>query len=135
MVNNLVNKEKIARSVQSFNMDLKDEGLFIIIASGNKNVKAKDMETSVLKQLQYIKNGNISEEDLQKAKINIKAEFIYSLQDSSQVSNLYGDYFAKDNIKPLLEYESNFDKITKDDIINVANKYFIDEKSNTIFLK
>lgn len=135
LVDNLVNKEKLARSIQAFNMDLKDEGLFIIIASGNKNVKAKDMETSILKHLKNIKNGDISEDDLKRAKINIKAEFIYSLQDSSQVSNLYGDYFAKGNIKPLLDYENNFEKLKKSDIINVANKYFIDEKSNTIFLK
>ena len=135
LVDNLVNKEKLARSVQAFNMDLKDEGLFIIIASGNKNVKAKNIETSILKQLEIIKDGNISEYDLAKAKINIKAEFIYSLQNSSQVSNLYGNYFAKGNIKPLLNYENNFEKLTKSDIIEVANKYFINENSNTIFMK
>lgn len=135
LVDNLVNKEKIARNVQSFNLTLKDEGLFIIIASGNKDIKANKIESSILKQLENIKNGNINEKDLEKAKINIKAEFIYSLQDSSQVSSLYGDYFAKGNIKPLLEYESNFEKLTKQDIIDVANKYFINEKSNTIYLK
>lgn len=135
LVDNLVNKEKLARSVQAFNMDLKDEGLFIIIASGNKNIKAKNIEKSVLVQLEKIKKGNISEAELAKAKINIKAEFIYSLQDSAQVSNLYGNYFAKGNIQPLLDYENNFEKLTKSDIINVAKKYFVNEKSNTIFLK
>ena len=46
----------------------------------------------------------LSEAELDKVKINTKAEFIYSLESSSSVAGLYGDYYVKGNIKPLLEY-------------------------------
>ncbi|MDE6885834.1 MAG: insulinase family protein [Helicobacteraceae bacterium] len=135
LVENLVNKQNLAQSVYAYNMDLKDEGLFIVMASGNKNVKSQDLESSILEQLENVKKGNINENDLAKAKINIKADFIYGLQNSSSVASLYGGYFARGNINPLLEYEYNFDKITKNDIIKVANKYFKNETSTTIFLR
>ena len=135
LVENLVNKEKIAQSVYAYNMDLRDEGLFIIIAGGNENIKAEQLEKSILKQIEEIKNGNIKDKDLAKAKINIRADFIYSLQNSSEVSNLYGSYFARGNIKPLLDYESNFEKLSRSDIIEVAKKYFNTQTSNTIFLR
>lgn len=135
LVENLVNKEKIAQSVYAYNMDLKDEGLFIIIAGGNENIKAEQLEKSILKQIEEIKNGNVKDKDLAKAKINIRADFIYSLQNSSEVSNLYGSYFARGNIKPLLDYENNFDKLSRSDIIEVAKKYFNTQTSNTIYLR
>lgn len=135
LVENLVNKEKIAQSIDAYNMDLKDEGLFIIMAMGNKDIKAEELEASILKQLDDIKAGKIEQEELDKVKINIKSDFIFGLQNSSQVASLYGSYFAKGNIKPLLEYENNFDKLSLNDIIEVANKYFKQESSTTIFLR
>lgn len=135
LFDNLVNKEKIAQSVDAYNMDLKDEGLFIIMAMGNKDIKAEELELSILKQIDNIKAGKIEKEELDKVKINIKADFVFGLQNSSQVASLYGGYFAKGNIKPLLEYENSFDKLNLDDIIKVANKYFKEESSTTIFLR
>ncbi len=135
LTENLVNKEKIAQSVYAYNMDLKDEGLFIFMASGNTNIKAEMLESSILKQIENIKNGEISDSNVAKAKKNVKADFIFGLQNSSRVSSLYGSYFARGSIKPLLEYEDNFDKISKNDIIEVAKKYFNIEASSTIFLR
>lgn len=135
LVKNLVNEEQIAQSVYAYNMDLIDEGLFIFMAAGNQNIKAEALEKSIHKQIELIKSGKISQNDLEKAKTNVKADFIFGLQNSSSVANLYGSYFARGDIKPLLEYERNFDKITTQDLILVANKYFKSESSSTIFLR
>lgn len=135
LVDNLVNKEKIAQNVQAYNMDLKDESLFILMAMGNKDIKAEELESSILKQLDNIKAGKINKDELDKVKVNIKADFIFGLQNSSHVASLYGSYFARGNIKPLLNYEDSFDKLSIDDIIEVANKYFKEESSTTIFLR
>ena len=116
-------------------MELKDDGLFIFMAAGNKGIKAESLQDSLLKQLESIKKGKITAQDIDKAKINIKADFIYGLENSSSVASLYGSYFARGNIKPLLEYEENFDKITAKDLVAVANKYFNHEHSTTLFLR
>ena len=105
------------------------------MAMGNKDIKAEKLESSILKQLENIKAGKINKDELDKVKINIKADFIFGLQNSSNVASLYGSYFARGNIKPLLDYEDSFDKLSIDDIIEVANKYFKEESSTTIFLR
>lgn len=135
LTTNLITKENVAQSIYAYNMDLIDEGIFLFMAIGNKDIKAETLESSILKQIDNIKKGNINIKDLEKAKINIKADFIYGLQNSSQVASLYGSYFARGNIKPLLEYEDNFDKLSINDIVETANKYFKTEASTTIFLR
>ncbi len=40
-----------------------------------------------------------------------------------------------DNIKPLLDYEENLEKLKVEDIVNVAKKYLIKENSTTLILK
>lgn len=135
LAQNMVTKEQIAQSVYCYNMELKDDGLFIFMAAGNEGVRAESLQDSLLKQLESIKQGKITPSDIDKAKINIKADFIYGLENSSSVASLYGGYFARGNIKPLLEYEENFDKITAKDLVAVANKYFDTERSTTLFLR
>lgn len=135
LVQNLVHKSKLAQSVYAYNMELKDDGLFIIMAAGNESIKAESLQEAIIKQLDLVKQGRIDDSSIQKAKINIKADFIYGLENSSSVSSLYGSYFARGNIKPLLEYEENFDKVSVSDLVAVANKYFDVNRSTTIFLR
>lgn len=135
LVENLVHKDKVAQSVYAYNMELKDDGLFIVMAVGNENIKAESLQDSIFKQLELVKQGKIDDSSLKKAKINIKADFIYSLENSSSVASLYGGYFARGNIKPLLEYEENFEKVSVSDLVSVANKYFNANYSTSIFLR
>jgi predicted Zn-dependent peptidase len=132
---NIVQEKKLADQIYAYNMELKDPGIFVIMALCSKDADLKNLENEILAQLQKIKDGDISREELEKAKINIKANFIYSLESSSSVASLFGDYYAMGNIKPLLKYEENLDKITTKKIKEVANKYFNDNFSTTVIMR
>ena len=93
------------------------------------------VEKEILLELDKLKDGNVTQAELDKVKINTKAEFIYSLESSASVSGLYGDYYVKGNIQPLLEYEEKLDKITLKDIQSIAKKYFDHDFSTTVILK
>jgi predicted Zn-dependent peptidase len=121
--------------ITAYNMQLKDPGVFLIMAMCNPNVKAVDVKKVILKEIEKIKNGNISTEELDKIKINTKADFIYSLENSSSVANIFGSYFARGDIKPLLDYEKNIEKLKIYDIIAVAKKYLTKDNSTTVILK
>jgi len=82
-----------------------------------------------------IKKGNVSQKDIDKIKINTKADFIFSLESSSEVASLYGSYLVRGNIDPLLNHEKNIEKLTKEDLINAANKYLVKSNSTTVILK
>lgn len=105
------------------------------MAVANEDVKAKEVEKEILDIISDLKKGEISKSDIEKIKINSKADFIFSLESSSSVASLYGSYFVRDNIQPLLDYEKQVDALTKEDLIEVANKYLNKDNSTTVILK
>ena len=98
-------------------------------------IENKEIEKEILDTIAQIKKGDISQKDIDKIKINTKADFIFSLESSTEVASLYGSYLVRDNIKPLLNYEKTVDKLTKEDLINVAKKYLVKNNSTTVILK
>jgi predicted Zn-dependent peptidase len=131
----LVNEKQLANQVYGYNMELADPGVFLIMAMCSPQASLDTLEKEILAELEKIKNGDVTQAELDKVKINTKAEFIYSLESSSSVAGLYGDYYVKGNIQPLLEYEEKLDKITLKDISDAAKKYFDHNFSTTVILK
>ncbi len=131
----LSDKKRLVNSIYSYTMDLKDPGLFIFMAVCNEGVKAETVEKEILKEIDKLKTKGIDKKELEKVKINTKADFIFNLESSSHVADLFGSYMARGNVKPLLEYEEKLSKLSAEDIINVANKYFTDDIKTTIILR
>jgi len=131
----LVNKKKLFNQISAYNMELKDPGVFLIMGLCSNGVDPQKAEKEILAELEKIKKDGITKAELDRAKINIKAEFIYSLESSSSVAGLFGDYYAMGDIDPLLHYEEKLDKITPKDIKDIANKYFDNSHSTTLILR
>lgn len=131
----LIDEKRLVNTIYAYNMELKDPGVFMFVAVANEGVDAKEIENEILDIIAQIKKGDISQKDIDKIKINTKADFIFSLESSTEVASLYGSYLVRDNIKPLLDYEANVEKLTKDDLIKVANKYLNKNNSTTVILK
>ena len=131
----LVQKKQIASMVYGYNMEMKDPGVFIFLAMANPGVKAEDLEKEILNQIEKIKKEGVSQEELQKIRLNTKVSFIHELESSSSTADLFGSYLARGDLKPLLEYEDNLDKITPKMVQDVAKKYFDHSKSTTIILR
>jgi len=131
----LVDKKRLVNSIYGYSMDLKDPSLFIFVAICNEGVKAETVEKEILKEIEKLKTKGVESGELEKIKVNSKADFIFSLESSSHVADLFGGYFARGNVKPLLEYEEKLSKLTADDIVKTANKYFTDDTKTTIILR
>ncbi len=135
LIKNLVDKKRLANQIFAYNMENRYPGLFIIIAVCNPGVKGEIVKKEMLKELGKIKEGKVTKKELKKIKTNTKADFIYSLESSSSVANLYGSYLARGDIKPLLDYEKNINALTLETIKSVANKYFDTKNLTSIILK
>ena len=131
----IVDKKQMANQLYAYNMELTDDGIFLFMGLANPNIKIEDLEKEIHQEIEKIKKGDVTQEELEKVKINAKADFIYSLEDSASVNSLFGSYFVRGNLKPLLEYEENLAKITPEMVTKVANKYFNDDLSTTLILK
>jgi predicted Zn-dependent peptidase len=131
----LVDKKRLVNSVYAYNMENIDPGLFIFLATCNPGVTAEEVETELIKEIELLKTQKVSQEELQKVKINTKADFIYSLESATSVANLYGSYLVRGDIKPLKKYQKRVEKLTAEEILKVAQKYFNFNKSTTVILK
>ncbi|RBQ32089.1 peptidase M16 [Arcobacter sp. FW59] len=132
---NLVDEKRLVNTVYAYNMELKDPGVFMFLAVANENIDALKIEKEILDIIAKIQKGQISQKDLDKIKINTKADFIFSLESSSEVASLYGTYLVRDNIKPLLDYEKKLENLKVEDIVEVAKKYLVKSNSTTLILK
>ncbi len=131
----LVDEKQLVNTVYAYNMENIDPGLFIFLAVCNPNIKAEDVEKELLEQIELMKTTEVTQAELDKVKINTKADFIYSLESSTSVANLYGSYLVRGDITPLLTYEDDVKKVTASKIQEAAKKYFDFKKSTTMILK
>lgn len=131
----LIDKKRLVNQVYAYNMENIDPGLFIFLASCNPGVKAEDVEKELIEQIELMKTTQVTKAELDKIKINTKADFIYSLESSTSVANLYGSYLVRGDLTPLLTYEEDIKKITAKKVQDAANKYFNFDKSTTLILK
>jgi len=131
----LVDKKRMVNSVYAYNMENIDPGLFIFMATCNPGVKAEDVEKELIAQIELMKDTKVTKKELDKVKVNTKSDFIYSLESSTSVANLYGSYLVRGDITPLMTYEDDVNKVTAKKIQDAANKYFNFDKSTTVILK
>ena len=131
----LVNDKRLVNQIYAYNMENIDPGLFIFMAVCNPGVKAEDVEKEILLEIEKLKTKNVEDEELEKIKISTKAEFIYSLESSASVSDLFGGFLARGDLEPLMHYEDSINALSPSDIQAVALKYFDETQSTTVILR
>ena len=131
----LVDKKSLVNQIYAYNMENINPGLFIFLASCNPGVKAETVEAEIISQIELLKKEHVTKSELDKVKINTRADFIFSLESASSVSNLFGGYLARGDLSPLESYEDDIGALNADDLQKSANKYFDFSQSTTIILR
>ena len=129
----LVDTEQKAVQAGSIPFALEDPGLFITYGICNAGVKANDLEASMDKELEKVKNQLITEEEFQKIKNQVKNNFVsQNSTDAGMAENLatYHVFFGNTNL--INTNLDNFMNVTREDIKRVAGKYLT--KQNRVVL-
>lgn len=135
LVSELVDKKRLAAEVYAYNMDLIDEGMFMFMALANSGVSLAKLEKELLAQIDKIQQGKITQKELDKVKLNMKASFLNELESSSSVANLFGSYAARGDLEVLLNFEKNFEALKLEDITRVAKEYFNLQQASILTLQ
>ncbi len=135
LIEDLVDKKKMVNQLYAYNMEQKDPGIFLFLAVCNPGVSAESVEKEIWSQIEKIKKDGVSEEELKKVKVNTRADFIFSMENSSNVADLFGSYLARGDIEPLLHYEENIEKLRPEAVQDAARKYLDKEVSTTVILR
>jgi zinc protease len=131
----LVDEKKMVNQIYGYAMQSRDPSVFLFLAVCNPGIKAESVEAEILAIIENLRKMGIDERELEKIKINTRADFIHSLESSSELASLYGSYFAKGDIAPLTEYEDRIQSLTKEDILHVIKSYLTPQTSTTVILR
>lgn len=131
----LMDEKRLVNQIYAYNMENIDPGVFLFLAVCNSGIKAEEVENEIWNVIRALQNAPVEKPELDKVKINTKADFIYSLESSTSVAELFGSYLARGDITPLLNYEKAIEALKPDEIQTVASRYLIPEKSTTIILR
>ncbi len=131
----LIDKLQLVNSISAYNMENIDPGIFLFLAVCNPGVKAEDVETILWQEIEKLKSEPVKKEELEKVKINTRSDFIFSMQDSQTLVNMFGGYAARGDLNPLLHYEERLMKLTPVQVQEVAKKYFKTKNSTTVILR
>ena len=123
----LVLTEKKLRNIYcgpSFNRDAE------LIDIGSTIRKKEDMQyikDEIVKTLELIKTTKIDDATLNAAKSNIKYGFAMRIDNPGAIANTITSFLSVGgNPESVNNYYAMFDKVTAEDVINVAKKYFIE---------
>ncbi|MCS7163908.1 MAG: insulinase family protein [Thermodesulfovibrio sp.] len=121
----LVKETALAVNVYTGNSALSRDGfLFFIFVSVKEVDKIKEVEEIVKEEIERIKNEPPTEKEIEKAKNQVEASFLFS-QDSVFGQALYiGKFEILGSWKMINQYKEDIMKVTANDVQNVAKKYF-----------
>jgi len=131
----LVDEKRLVNQIHAYNMETIDPGVFLFLAIANKGVKAEKIEKEIWKEISKLQKNGVKQRELDKIKISTKADFIYSLESSTSVAELFGGYLARGDIAPLERYEESIKALTSKEIQEIAARYFNPAASTTIILR
>ena len=122
--------EKISTQVSSWTSDPGERysNLFTIFSYLNSDADPKRMEAIIWEEIEKIKNGEISDVEIQKAKNKNSADFLREVDSNSSLAEglTYYETLTK-NWEDMFKIYDKFNSVSKEDIKRVANKYFVRE--------
>jgi predicted Zn-dependent peptidase len=122
----LVIETQIAKSITAINgiPASRYPNLFTIMAQPRHPHSNRELEKAILREIETIKKQPVTEEELVKAKKNIKMDYLKSLDSNDEIAStlsyyesLLGDY------RYFADYLAEIEKVTADDIRKAAQKY------------
>ena len=132
MSHRIVDKDQLAIEITGDIDFAFDPTLFMISAQPKEGIAPEAVEKAVYEELEKARAGQITDQELEKAKNILLANFYRSIKTISGRANQIGSYevFFGDYRK-LFNAADEYRKVTKDDLRRVAGKYFT-EKNRTV---
>ncbi|OGQ57564.1 MAG: hypothetical protein A3J24_01060 [Deltaproteobacteria bacterium RIFCSPLOWO2_02_FULL_53_8] len=113
----------VVHSVSAYPMSMKDSGLFLITATLNPE-NAQEAVEATMDEIRKLATSGPSHEELDKVKLNIESDFIYSYETMDGIASQLGYYetiIGDMNYKEA--YLNGIRRLTPDDIKAVAAAY------------
>lgn len=115
-------KTPIANSYMAYTTSYADTGLLGVYFTADKNANLKLLVDAIQKEWGRLSRGDITDEEVERSKSQLKASLLLALDDSSAIAEDIGRQVVNTGYRlSPEEVFSRVESITKDDIVNWAN--------------
>ena len=115
-------KRGLVYSVSASHSSAKDRGAVFVYA-GTTPKNARECLSVILNELNRLEEG-FSEEEISRAKVDLKSRLVISSESTTSRASIgASDFWTFGRVRPVEEIKSAIDKISNNDLINVAKKY------------
>ncbi|EQA45116.1 peptidase M16 inactive domain protein [Leptospira broomii serovar Hurstbridge str. 5399] len=124
----LVLREKLAQKVSCWTGEPGEryDSLFAIYVTNVRGADPDKIETSILEEIETLKNESVSDEELLKIKNQIVADYIRGLNSNGKLADVLTYYeLLAGNWAAIFDDYSQLDRVSSEDIKRVAKKYFV----------
>jgi zinc protease len=128
----LVDKDQLVLSVNSFRQNSLDPGLLIFSLQPRSGIEPARAEHALLEELDRLRTGTVSDQELRKAKNQLLADRYRELKTIAGRANLLGTYEVYyGDYKVLYSAAQSVEAVTAADIQRVARQY-LGQKNRTV---
>ena len=131
----MVYEDQSALQVVGDCFTLQDPGLFFAFTVMQPGRTAEEGEKTLFEQIDKIKNEPVDPKELQKAKNQLEAEFVFGLQSVSDKGEQIGYYQTLlGDYTPLFGEAKKYQAVTAEDVMRVVKKYLEPNNRNVAIL-
>ncbi|MDX1586061.1 MAG: pitrilysin family protein [Balneolaceae bacterium] len=123
----LVEEEQLALAVQAFNgfPGTKYESMFLTFAVPNRGLGVDTLETVIHEEIQKVKDGDLTQQELDRARTNARASLVRSLDSNSGLAQSFASTEAQQgDWRKVFTDLDKLNEVTLEDLQRVANTYF-----------
>ena len=128
----LIKNQKIFSHVDAYVTGTIDPGLFMLEGKLNESHNVEEGEEALLRELELIRKGEFADAELVKVKNKMESSIIFSETNilSIAMNMAFFEYLGDPD---WINVETEFyNKVTRDDIIRVANDLFLEHRKNVL---
>jgi len=123
----LVIEEQKARNLDGGAFDTKDPYLISISSSLIKKEDMQYVKDEIIKAIEEVKSSGVDDKLLQETKSRLKYSFAMGIDNPDAIANSLSHYiYLTGNPETLNRTYALYDKVTEEDIIRVAKKYYVE---------
>jgi len=98
----------------------------MIVDSGVLNENIEKNEKAILKEVEDMKNGNITDFEIEATKRAMVNGFRTSNDTTAGIDNWYSSQFINDGFNSIEELAAKYNAVTKEEIVEAAKKLTLD---------
>ncbi len=125
----LVVEKQLAASVGTYMAPgSREPNLFVVSATPRHPHTAAEVEKAIEKELQRLASDPVSEEELEKARVQLRTAQLRRLKSNSTLARMLTYYqVVAEDWRYMVEYDRNIATVTAEEIMAVARRYFTAE--------